>query len=229
MAQYLAEETVALSHGESLAADHESIDQAEKQASEARQRLAQAQQTWATFSGREPIEALQARSIRAWNCRPNCDSNWWTRKPTSRNIRSSRIRAIRTGAIARLRGPSGGARKRLQELERSIQEKSVTIATRARRRDAAAERSKNGANHVRSARRKRSGELRADGGTQRRAAARDRSGIVPQRPSSPNVPLNVAAASVCCAGCVDRLSQLRVCQAGESVGFEPAVPRGMRA
>ena len=45
MAQYLAEQTVALSHGESLDADRELIDEAEKQTAASARRLAQAQQS----------------------------------------------------------------------------------------------------------------------------------------------------------------------------------------
>jgi uncharacterized protein involved in exopolysaccharide biosynthesis len=54
-------------------------------------------------------------------------------------------------------------------------------------------------------------------------------GIVPQRPSSPNVPLNVAAALlVALAASIIYLSVAFVSRR-RTVGFEPTVTRGMRA
>ena len=56
VAQYLAEQTVALSHGENLDADRESIDDAEKQALLSARRLKDAQQAWTNLSLKEPVE-----------------------------------------------------------------------------------------------------------------------------------------------------------------------------
>lgn len=59
LAQYLAEETAALSRSESLAADRETVEEAQKREADAQLRLARAQQAWNAASAGAPVEALQ--------------------------------------------------------------------------------------------------------------------------------------------------------------------------
>jgi capsular polysaccharide biosynthesis protein len=59
--QYLAEETVSMSQSENSAADRELINQAQKEALDAKSRLDVAQKAWAEYTEREPIAALQSQ------------------------------------------------------------------------------------------------------------------------------------------------------------------------
>ncbi len=60
LAQYIAEETVSMSHRESLASDHDFADLADKQVTEAQRRLDDAQSAWNALAAREPVESLQS-------------------------------------------------------------------------------------------------------------------------------------------------------------------------
>ena len=72
-------------------------------------------------------------------------------------------------------------------------------------------------------------ELRAAAGSRGERLRVMDPGIVPQRPSSPNVPLNVAAALLLAlAASIIYLSFAFVLRR-RAVGFEPTVTRGMRA
>lgn len=228
VAQYLAEETVALSHGESLEADRESIDQAEKQASEARQRLAQAQQTWATFSGREPIEALQGELDSSVELQAKLRQQLVDAQANGAEYKEQPDSQFAREQLQSQRARETVIEKRLQELQRSIQELGVTIATRSAKRDALQNEVRMAETTSEAAEKRRS-ELQAEAGSRGERLRVMDPGIVPQRPSSPNVPLNVAAALfVALVASIVYLSFAFVMRR-RVVGFEPAVTRGMRA
>ena len=118
--------------------------------------------------------------------------------------------------------------KRLQELQRSIQNLSSTMASRSAKRGALQNEVKS-VETASEADQTRLRELRAAAGSRGERLRVIDPGIVPQRPSSPNVPLNVAAALfLALAASVIYLSFAFVLRR-RAVGFEPTVTRGVRA
>lgn len=187
---YIAEETVKLSRGESIATDREVIGEAELQAAEAKQRLDRAQQAWAATANREPTGSLQAEieadvdlaeKIRGSLIDGRSDIAQYQESPDyARELPGLRARAVEI-------------EKRLAALEATIEQKSKLAAQRgADQEKLAAElkmaqtASESSASRVR--------ELRATAGTRGERLRVIDPGIVPQRPSAPNVPLNVFAA-----------------------------------
>ncbi|HEV2447804.1 MAG TPA: hypothetical protein VGS58_17860, partial [Candidatus Sulfopaludibacter sp.] len=60
VAQFLADETVAMNRRENQASDSTFVEQAQKQLIEASQRLEKDQKTWADLAAKEPVGALQS-------------------------------------------------------------------------------------------------------------------------------------------------------------------------
>jgi uncharacterized protein involved in exopolysaccharide biosynthesis len=230
VAEYLADETVSLSHGESLDADRESIDEAEKQAAASARRLAEVQQAWTTLSVREPVEALQGELDASVELQGKLRQQL---VEAQANIAEYQEQGKADSEFAREqlqaeRARAGVLEKRLQELQRSIQELGSTMASRGGKRDALQNQVKS-AQTASEAAEMRLRELRAAAGSRGERLRVMDPGIVPQRPSSPNVPLNVAAALlVALAASIIYLSFAFVSRR-RTVDFEPAVTRGMRA
>ena len=72
-------------------------------------------------------------------------------------------------------------------------------------------------------------ELRAAAGSRGERLRVMDPGIVPQRPSSPNIPLNVAAAVLLALAASIIYLSFAFVMRRRAVGFEPTVTRGMRA
>jgi uncharacterized protein involved in exopolysaccharide biosynthesis len=230
VAQYLADETVSLSHSESLEADREFIDEAEKQAAGSEHRLTQAQQAWSNLSVREPVEALQGEldgsvemqgklrqqlveaqaSIAEYQEQGKADSQFAREQVQAER---ARVAVLET---------------RLQELKRSIQELGATMASRSAKREALQNELKSALTASEAAQ-TRLRELRAAAGSRGERLRVMDPGIVPQRPSSPNVPLNVAAALLLALAASIVYVSFAFVMRRRAVGFEPTVTRGMRA
>jgi uncharacterized protein involved in exopolysaccharide biosynthesis len=229
MAQYLAEQTVVLSHGESLDADRELIDEAEKQAAVSARRLAQAQQSWTTLTVREPVEALQGEldaslelqgKLRQQLVETQGSIAEYQEGNADSQFAREQLQAERARAAV--------LEKRLQDLQRSIQELGATMASRSAKREALQSEVKS-AQTASDAAEMRLRELRAAAGSRGERLRVMDPGIVPQRPNSPNIPLNVAAALfLALAASMIYLSFAFVLRR-RAVGFEPTVTRGMRA
>src|SRR5580693_7586441 len=138
VAQYLADETVALSHAESLDADREFIDEAEKQAAASAHRLAQAQMAWTSLSVREPVEALEGELDASVEQQGKLRQQL---VEAQTNIAEYQEQGKTDSQFAREQLQSERARaevleKRLQELERSIEKLGSTMAGRSAQREA---------------------------------------------------------------------------------------------
>jgi uncharacterized protein involved in exopolysaccharide biosynthesis len=230
VARYLADETVSLSHGESLEADREFIVEADKQTQAAERRLAQAQQMWTTLSVREPVSSLQGELDASVELQARLRQQL---VDAQTNIAGYQEQGNADSKFAREQLQSERARaavldKKIQELQRSIQELGVTVAGRNGRREKLQNEVKS-AQIASEAAAMRLRELGAASGNRGERLRVLDPGIVPQRPSSPNVPLNVAAALLLAlVASIIYLSSAFVVRR-RAVGFEPAVTRGMRA
>jgi uncharacterized protein involved in exopolysaccharide biosynthesis len=229
MAQYLAEQTVALSHGENLDADRESIDEAEKQAAASARRLKDAQQAWAVLSVREPVESLQGEldasveqqgKLRQKLVDTQADIAEYQEGKTDSQFAREQLQASRARAAV--------LEKQLQELRRTLQELGGTMASRSAQREALQSEMKS-AETASEAAAMRLRELRAAAGSRGERLRVMDPGIVPQRPSSPNVPLNVAAALLLALAASTIYLSFAFVIRRRAVGFESTVTRGMRA
>jgi uncharacterized protein involved in exopolysaccharide biosynthesis len=226
-AQYVAEETVNMNRGANLVADREFLDDAEKRAAEAQQRLDQAQKAQANLTATALIGALQA----------DLDASVELQTKLRQDLLDAEANVAEyqqqgDGQFAREQLQAARARvslleKRSQELARSISEKSALVAKRTAKRDEVlAELRMAQAAYDSSAARLR--DLRSAAGTRGERLRVMDPGIVPQRPSSPNVFLNVAAALLVALVASIVYLSFAFSFRRRSVGFEPAVSRGMR-
>jgi len=226
-AQYVAEETVNMNRGANLVADREFLDDAEKRAAEAQQRLDQAQKAQANLTATALIGALQA----------DLDASVELQTKLRQDLLDAEANVAEyqqqgDGQFAREQLQAARARvslleKRSQELARSISEKSALVAKRTAKRDEVlAELRMAQAAYDSSAAHLR--DLRGTAGTRGERLRVMDPGIIPQRPSSPNVFLNVAAALLVALVASIVYLSFAFSFRRRSVGFEPAVSRGMR-
>lgn len=190
MVKYIAEETVKLSRGESAANDREVIGEAEREAAEAEKRLEKAQQALLARSAREPVGAMQPQiesdvdlleKIRQSLMDVRGDIAEYQEKPDF------------AGQMPGLRARAAELERRAAELEKKIEQESSRASLRAAEKEElesevkmAQTASESSAARLR--------DLRATAGTRGERLRIIDPGVVPQRASSPNVALNVAAA-----------------------------------
>jgi uncharacterized protein involved in exopolysaccharide biosynthesis len=187
---YVAEETVRLSRGESASTDREVIGEAERQAAEAQQRLDRAQQVSIANSAREPSAALQ----------PQIESDVDLLEKMNQSLMDARsdIAEYRekpdfAREVPALKARAAELEKRAAELEKRIERNSALASQRAVERQRLEVDVKMAQNASESSA-ARLRELRATAGTRGERLRVIDPGIVPQRPSSPDVALNVFAA-----------------------------------
>jgi uncharacterized protein involved in exopolysaccharide biosynthesis len=188
--RYVAEETVKLSKGESTATDRDLIGEAERVAAEGQHRLEAAQQAWASNAAKEPNQALQSQ------IESEVDLASKTRQAlidVRGDIAEFQTRTDFPRELPGMRARAAELEKRASELEKDIEQKSALASNReANRQRLEAELKMSQTAAETSAARLR--DLRATAGTRGERLRVIDPGIVPQRPSSPNVALNVAAA-----------------------------------
>jgi len=187
---YVAEETVKLSRGESAASDREVIGEAERQAGETQQRLDRAQQAWAANAAREPNGALQPQIEADVDLLEKIHQSLMEARS---DIAEYQEKADYARELPGLRAKAAELEKRAAELEKGIERKSALASQRAAERQRlevemkmAQTASESSAARLR--------DLRATAGTRGERLRVIDPGVVPQRPSSPNIALNVLAA-----------------------------------
>jgi uncharacterized protein involved in exopolysaccharide biosynthesis len=194
LAQFLATETVNASHAENMASDHEFIEVATQQANEARRRLADLEREWAVLAANGPVESLQAEidaevALRSKVEEQLVDAESAVAEYQQQSQESSFAREQLKGSQAR----AALLTARSRELQRTAQQQSTTLARRIARRqeiETALDVARQSYETVSRA----LIEAQASAGSHAERLRIIDPGIVPQRPSSPNVPLNVVAA-----------------------------------
>jgi succinoglycan biosynthesis transport protein ExoP len=229
--QYLAEATVSLSRDEYSAADRELLDDAQKQVSEARLRLDGAQNAWAAYAVREPVDALRndieaGVEVQTKLRQELADAEADVAEYQERAKESS-------GEFAERQLPAMQARvslleKRTEELTRSIGDKNVTLALRNARREPLVNEVKMAQTAYDSAS-TRLREVRTTTGMRGERLRVIDPGIVPERPSTPNIPLNVIVALFVALLASMVYLSLAFGFRRRAIGFEPAVSRGRHA
>jgi uncharacterized protein involved in exopolysaccharide biosynthesis len=230
VAQFIAEQTASMSREENLASDRAFAEEAQKQVNESQARLDRAQKAWAALASSAPIESLQSEIDSAVGLQGQLRQQL---VDAQANVAEYQLQSDTGGQFAREQLQASQSRvglleRRLNELDREIRTNSATLAKRSAERDVLeTELRVAQAGYETASSRLR--ELRTMAGTHAEQLRVIDPGIVPQRPSSPNIPLNVAAALL-----VAMLSSIVYLSAAfvyrrRPVSFEPVASRGMRA
>jgi uncharacterized protein involved in exopolysaccharide biosynthesis len=185
LALYLGEQTVKLSRAVSLEGNQDLTQAIEKEEADARAQLQQSEAAWAQMVTQRPVhqleEEVQGESI--------------LKGSLKRQLLRAEVEASdpQESEAAGARARAETLRKQLAQAEQEMAGKQDLLARRM------AERDRLGAEHTAretayAAVERRLGEVRGDLGYRGEHLKIIDPGIVPERPSSPNIPLNVFAA-----------------------------------
>jgi uncharacterized protein involved in exopolysaccharide biosynthesis len=188
MAQFLAEETVALSRSTNLADQQDLRDDARVRLAESRKRLEQEQDAWREFIVRQPYESMRA----------DLEALSGSRERVQRDLTDAReelgeLLAGSTDAQAQLRARVQRLEKQDADLEALIQKKSSALSDREARGEQMQQR-QHAAQLSFDAAASRERELEASAGVRGERLSVIDPGVTPERPSFPNVGLNVILA-----------------------------------
>jgi len=201
LAQYVAEQTVAQNRSLISQSGEDLVAGIEKQAAEARTHLERTEAEWSRSLVREPIDGVQSAIVEAGLLRGKLEEQ----------IASARLEIADAADRERQSSPSEGdllrkeqsnARTRLDELQREVEgldrqiaEKEKLLAQRSARRDQLEAQQKSDQAAL-TAVETRLRDTRNDLGYRGERLTIIDTGVVPERPSSPNVPLNIAVAAL---------------------------------
>jgi polysaccharide biosynthesis transport protein len=189
LAQFLAEGTVNLSRSTSMATDQDLLDEARVRAGDAQKRLEDEQAAWREFSMQQPYESLRA----------DVDALSGSRARVQLDLADSRAELAEgpgqkfPDQLAQVRARVENLEKQDAELERKIEAKAVRLSNYEARSDQFKQKIKAAqASFDAAALRLREIETSAGLHTERLRVMDP--GVAPERPSFPNVPLNVLLA-----------------------------------
>jgi polysaccharide biosynthesis transport protein len=201
LAQYVAEQTVAQNRSLISQSAEDLVAGVEKQAAEARARLERTEAEWSQFLVKEPIDGLQSAIGEAGLLRGKLEEQ----------LASARLEIADAADRERQSSPPDGelvrkeqsnARTRLDELQREVEtldrqiaEKEKLAGQRSARRDQLEAQQKSDQAALTAAE-TRLRDTRNDLGYRGERLTIIDTGVVPERPSSPNVPLNIAVAAL---------------------------------
>jgi uncharacterized protein involved in exopolysaccharide biosynthesis len=197
LAGFLAEATVEINRAAVLEGDQELMRGIEQQARELRARLQEIDQNWSKAVAAEPLLGLESAMEQAADLRGKVEEQL---RSVELEVADLAERAKTSADAAELRKQEANERarlaemrKQLQELDRQGAERERLLATRQAHRDQLdAERKTAQAALV--AMESRLRDARGETGFRGERLKIIDPGIVPERPSSPNLPLNIAVA-----------------------------------
>jgi uncharacterized protein involved in exopolysaccharide biosynthesis len=178
VAQYLAEETVKLNRNVNREGDRELIADAEKDLSAERARAEQADRGWRDASVQGPVEQLRAEM----------ESDEELRASLMEQLLVKDAEDPGQARMARQRTQLAGLEKRIAEVQRMLAERSARLEQLDSERKAAQAVLKSAETHLQ--------DVRATVGYRGERLKIIDPGIVPERPSSPDIPLLVGAAAL---------------------------------
>ena len=226
VAQFVAEQTAAMNRGENQAIDETFMEQAQRQLVEAGKRFDDDQKKWADLTANAPVASLQSEIDSSVELQAklrqelvDAQSDVAEYQRTSGEFARDQLQAAQARAAL--------LEKRIDELTREIQDKSTLLARRNAARDALkAEMAVAQSSYESDTARVR--EIRAAAGSHAEQLRVIDPGIVPERPSSPNLLLNTIAAFL--FALVASLVYISTAFAyrRRRASFQPAA-RGMRA
>jgi len=198
LAHFLADATVDMNRSLSTAGDEDFIHNIEQQEREARARQQEDENAWARQLAAEPTSALESALGSAAELRSAIEQQIQSaeleiadaaERLKQDGINADEIRKQSANARARL----SEMRKQLEMLDRQSAEREKLLATRLAHKDKIEAERKAGTAAL-TAIEARLREARGEAGARGERLRVVDSGIVPERPSSPNIPLNIAVA-----------------------------------
>lgn len=197
LAKFVAEATVEINRASVSESDQDLLRGIDQQAREVRERLQQIDAAWAKAAAAEPLIGLQAAMEEAADSRAKLEEQ---ARSVELEIADINDRAKTSSAPGEMKQQESNARarlaemrKQLQDLERQSAEREKLLATRQAHRDQL-DAERKAAQGSLAAIENRLREARGETGFRGERLKIIDPGIVPERPSSPNLPLNVAAA-----------------------------------
>jgi uncharacterized protein involved in exopolysaccharide biosynthesis len=199
LAKFLAESAVELNRSSVAESDQDLVRGIAEQERDVRARLAESEKAWAQVMASEPTESLVAELEQSADTRAKMQEQIRSVELEIADV-GERLKQAGAAEQAELRKEASNARARLTEMHKQLQDsdrqnaaRERLLATRHTHRD-----------QIESERKARLTALEAIDNRLREARGESGyrgerlkvidPGIVPQRPSSPNLPLNVAAA-----------------------------------
>jgi uncharacterized protein involved in exopolysaccharide biosynthesis len=199
LAQFLAQATVDMSRSVTVEGDVDLVQGIVQQQRDVRSRLDALNAEWSETAAREPVQMLQAQSANAATLRAGLDQQLSAVELEIADA-AERLMGATGGDAAEIRKQDSNARARLEQLRRQVQsleregaERERLLAARLSKRERMEAERKSALAQLTAV----ETQLReARGGAAYRGERLKiiDPGIVPERPSSPNLPLNVAAA-----------------------------------
>ena len=199
LAHFLADAAVALNRSMVSEGDRELEQGTEQAEADARARVAEIDKTWTRLLSEEPTEDLQSALESAGRLREDLQQQ---AVAAELEVADSGERAQRAAAAdaAEIGRQKANAQARLEELHKRIDaadrqaaQREKTLSARIAHRDSVAAQRKE-AEEALTAAEARLREARAQAGYRGERLTVIDPGVVPERPSSPNLPLNVGAA-----------------------------------
>lgn len=205
LARFLAESTVELNRSVVADSDRDLLHGLDRQATDARARLDQLDTQWAHLVSSEPVEDLKSSMDNAADLRSKLQEEILSFEVgvagASQREKEAAQRDKQTGSpeVAQLRADTANAQARIDELRKQAQDldreaagREKLLALRTAHRDELETERKSAQAGLASIE-TRLHEARGDAGFRGERLQIIDPGIVPERPSSPNLPLNVAA------------------------------------
>ncbi|SPF52030.1 Lipopolysaccharide biosynthesis [Candidatus Sulfopaludibacter sp. SbA4] len=199
LAHFMAQSAVELNRSLVSEGDQDLIHGIEQQQHDARAHLQEIEDAWAKVLSNEPVNQLQSAIESAAELRAATEQQVLNTELEIADAAQREKQASGSDA-AEIRKQAGDARARLDEMRKQLQaldsqaaEREKLLAQRLARRDKL-EADRKGAQASITAIESRLREARGDAGYRGERLKIIDPGIVPERPSSPNLPLNLAAA-----------------------------------
>ena len=199
VAQFVAESTVDLNRSLTASSNQDIVTPMEQQAAEARSRQEASDAAWAALSAREPVDTLRDSIAGAERLRATL-SEQLANSEVELADAAAREKAAPGAEQPSLRNEENDLRARMDDLRKQIDaldkrtaDEGKLLAARMSHRDALDTRRK-ADQAAAAAIEARLAETRGEAGRRGERLTIIDPGIVPERPSTPNIPLNIVAA-----------------------------------
>jgi len=199
LVRFLAESTVSLNRSMVTESDQDLLQGMEQQEREMRARLQEIDTGWAQVLASEPVDDLQSAMEQASTLRSSIQQQAQSVELEIADA-AERVKQASGAELVEIRKEDGNAHARLEQMRKQIQTleaqnaaREKQLAMRLAHRDRL-EAERKAAQAQLMAMDSRLREARGDAGFRGERLKIIDPGIVPERPSSPNIPLNVAAA-----------------------------------
>lgn len=199
LADFLAEATVTLNRSMTSESDRELLGGVERAEADARAHMADVDRRWSQLLASEPVNELQSALEAATDLRADLQQQFVTADLEVADS-AERARDASGAETAEIKREQASAQARLQELQkridatnRSAAQREKLLATRMADRDSLAAQRKEAVDAMTAA---EAGlrAARAESGYRGERLTVIDPGVVPERPSSPNLPLNLGVA-----------------------------------